>query len=65
MSISLTTEPIVFPVIDPANVVAGESAPEPLGIELGSPTPYRTFNENNQPFTEAPNFAPQSIEPVE
>lgn len=65
MSISLLTDPIVFSVIDPANVVEGEPAPTPLDTDPNAPTPYFTFNENNQDWTEAPNFAPVELEPAE
>lgn len=63
------TPPRTIVIIDPANVVEADPPPEqnysppPPGY---IPTPkYFTFNEGNQPFTEAPNFAPIEIEPAE
>lgn len=53
-------------IIDPANVVEGDPPPEFQPAPPGSiPPAYFTFNEDNQPFTEAPNFGPVAIEPVE
>lgn len=63
------TPPRTIVVIDPANVIEADPPPVP---QYSAPPPgyspppaYFTFNENNQPFTEAPNFAPVAIEPVE